>query len=344
MTPLRESAEDFSAAMDRIAAPLALVEQAMRAEVASDSTLLQAIGEHVLGAGGKRLRPALVLLSAQLCGYSGPRSIQLGAALELLHTATLLHDDVVDLGSLRRGQPAANAIWGNRRAILVGDFFYAHCSNMISADRCFDVLDVFTSTIASMAEGELFQLERSFDPEVAESHYFKVIDGKSAKLLSAACELGAIIGEVTPAERQLLSRFGRELGVAFQIRDDVIDYTSSQEALGKAAFADLREGKVTLPLLLALKRCTAGEAEAVQSTLKHLKSSAARSGEAVESVDAESLVPILELVEKYRGVEDADQRAEEHLEKAKASVAAFSEGLAKRDLLAIAEYSVRRDR
>jgi len=338
------SSKRFLAAMDRIAEGLESVERAMRAEIASESELLKAIGEHVLGAGGKRLRPALVLLSAELFGYKGSRSVQLGAALELLHTATLLHDDVVDLGSLRRGRPASNTIWGNRRAVLVGDFFYAHCSNMISRDRNFDVLDVFTSTIASMAEGELFQLERSFDAEVAEAHYFKVIDGKSAKLLSAACELGAIIGRATKAQRCLLAEFGRELGVAFQIRDDVIDYTSSSQALGKPSYADLREGKVTLPLMLSLKRCTVDEAKQIQTLLENLKASAERSGNAADDVEESIFAPILELVKKYDGVEEADRRAHEHFQRASEALASLGAGSAKEDLLAIAEYSVVRDR
>ncbi len=341
---MTESVKDrFLSGLDRISQPMELVESAMRAEVASDSALLQALGEHVLAAGGKRMRPALVLLAGELCGYQGPRTVQLGAALELLHTATLLHDDVVDLGKLRRGQPSANILWGNRRAILVGDFFYAHCSNMISADRDFDVLDVFTKTIASMAEGELFQLERSFDPDVAESHYFKVIDGKSAQLLSAACEIGAIIGGVNMAERNLLARFGRELGVAFQLRDDVIDYTSSEDELGKPPFADLREGKVTLPLLLTLKRCSSSECEEIESLLKTLKNSADEEGGTAALRDVEDFAPILQLVERHHGVKDTDVRAKQHIAKAMEAIAAFPEGDAKDSMLALAEYSVIRD-
>jgi octaprenyl-diphosphate synthase len=335
--------ERFLRGLDRISDRMDLVESAMRTEIASDSALLQALGEHVLAAGGKRMRPALVLLAGELCGYEGPRTVQLGGALELLHTATLLHDDVVDLGKLRRGQPSANAIWGNRRAILVGDFFYAHCSNMISADRDFDVLDVFTKTIASMAEGELFQLERSFDPDVAESHYFKVIDGKSAQLLSAACEIGAIVGGVNLSQRNLLAQFGRELGVAFQLRDDVIDYTSSEDELGKPPFADLREGKVTLPLLLTLKRCSSNEAEEIQTLLKTLKNSADEEGGTAAPQGDEYFAPILQLVERHHGVEDTDTRAKQHIAKAMEAIASFPNGDAKDAMLALAEYSVARD-
>ncbi|MBW2712376.1 MAG: polyprenyl synthetase family protein [Deltaproteobacteria bacterium] len=341
---MTESVKDrFLRGLDRISDRMDLVETAMRSEIASDSALLQALGEHVLAAGGKRMRPALVLFAGELCGYQGPRSVQLGAALELLHTATLLHDDVVDLGKLRRGQPSANAIWGNRRAILVGDFFYAHCSNMISADRDFDVLDLFTDTIASMAEGELFQLERSFDPDVAESHYFKVIDGKSARLLSAACEIGAIVGGVNMAQRKLLAQFGRELGVAFQLRDDVIDYTSSEDELGKPPFADLREGKVTLPLLLTLKRCSNNESEEIQSMLKTLKNSADEEGGTAALRDVEDFAPILALVERHHGVEDTAARARQHIAKAMEAIASFPKGEAKDAMQALAEYSVERD-
>ncbi|MEN8161305.1 MAG: polyprenyl synthetase family protein, partial [Myxococcota bacterium] len=164
--------------MERIAPSLALVERAMRDQVAAGHGPVGTIGEHVLSSGGKRLRPVLVMLSSELCAYDGPRRVQIAAAVELLHTATLLHDDVVDLAELRRGQQAARAIWGNRRAVLVGDFFYARASSMIVEDGDLDILWIFSDTIRRMAEGELLQLERSFDPDVTESHYYAVIDYK----------------------------------------------------------------------------------------------------------------------------------------------------------------------
>ena len=221
------------------------------------------LGDHVLASGGKRIRPVLVLLCSELCGYSGPRCVQVAAAVELLHTATLLHDDVVDLSELRRGRPSANAIWGNRRAVLGGDFFYARASSMIVEDGNLDILWIFADTIRSMAEGELLQLEHSFDATVTEAHYFSVIERKSAVLLSAACEAGAILGGVTRGERRKLAEFGREAGLAFQLRDDALDYEAGQDVLGKRPLTDIREGKVTLPLLLALKRCTPAERGAV---------------------------------------------------------------------------------
>lgn len=317
----------------------------MRDQLSSDSEIVGLMGQHVLGSGGKRIRPALLLLAAELCGYTGSRRIQVGAAVELLHTATLLHDDVVDFSELRRGRPSANALWGNRRAVLGGDFFYARASAMIVEDGDLDILWIFANTIRSMAEGELLQLERSYDPTVTEAHYFRVIERKSAVLLSAAAEAGAILGGVTRAERRRLADFGRELGLAFQLRDDVLDYEAGEAELGKPPHTDIREGKVTLPLLLTLKRCTTAEREMIAGVLK----SAARLAElgaegAPESADRLDVAPALELVGRYRGVEDTVRRAEEHSARAVAAIAPFPDGQAKADLMAAAEFSVARDR
>ena len=334
----------FLAAMERIALRLELVERAMQEQLGSSSALVGQVGGHVLDAGGKRLRPALLLLCAELCGYTGPRGVQVAAAVELLHTATLLHDDVVDLSELRRGRPSANAIWGNRRAVLGGDFLYARASSMIVEDGDIDVLWVFADAIRSMAEGELLQLERSFDATVTEAHYFQVIERKSAALLATACESGAIVSGVTRAERRRLAEFGREVGLAFQLRDDALDYEAGRSELGKPPLADLREGKVTLPLLLALKHATNAEREAVEALLK----GAARLSVADplgESPASElDLSPALEIVERYRGVADTVRRAERHTARAAEAIAPFPDGRAKEDLLAAARFAVSRDR
>jgi octaprenyl-diphosphate synthase len=299
----------------------------------------------VLGSGGKRLRPALVLLAAELCGYTGPRCIQVAAAVELLHTATLLHDDVVDVSRLRRGRPSANAVWGNRRAVLAGDFFYARASSMIVEDGDLEILWVFADTIRRMAEGELLQLERSFDPAVTEAHYFSVIEYKSAALLSAACEAGSILGGVTRGERRKLAEFGRELGLAFQLRDDALDYEGVETALGKVPNADIREGKVTLPLLLTLKRCVPAEREVIASVLKNAARAAAlAASEGAEPGCDVDLGPALELVERHRGVADTIRRAEAHVSRASAAIAPFPDGRTKSDLLAAVHFAVGRDR
>jgi octaprenyl-diphosphate synthase len=255
-----------------------------------------------------------------------------------------LHDDVVDFSELRRGRPSANALWGNRRAILAGDFLYSRACTMIVEDGDPDILLIFANAIRSMAEGEILQLERSYDSTVTESHYFRVIERKSAMLLSTSTESGAILGGVTRAERRRLSDFGRELGLAFQLRDDALDYEAGEEALGKIPNTDIREGKVTLPLLLALKRCTSAEREAVAVLIK----SASRMTDPGADTQAVSepldLAPVLDLVARYRGVEDTVRRAEEHAERAVASIAPFPDSDAKVDLTAAAQFAVTRDR
>jgi len=334
----------FTASLVRIEDSLAQVEHAMREQLASQSDVLRAIGEHVLASGGKRIRPALLLLASELCGYTGPRRVQLGAALELIHTATLLHDDVVDQSPLRRGKASAMSIWGNRRAVLAGDFFYARACAMITEDGDNDVLMVFASFIRAMAEGELLQLQRSFDLSVTAADYYAVIERKSASILAGAAECGAILGGVTRGERRRLADFGRELGLAFQIRDDALDYQTGEAILGKRRYTDLREGKVTLPLLLALKRATPSEHSAVATMLKTVSRDALADPQVAESIDDAALAPALEVVKRYRGVEDALRQADEHVGKAHEAIAPFPAGGAKEALLAAAEFAVARDR
>jgi len=347
----------FSFVFERIAPSLALVERAMREQLPSQAELMPLLGDHVIASGGKRIRPALLVLTAELCGYTGPRSIQIAAAIELLHTATLLHDDVVDVADLRRGRPSANAIWGNRRAVLGGDFFYARASSMIVEDGEIALLEIFARTIRLMAEGELLQLQSSFDAGITESHYYDVIDRKSASLLSAACEAGAIIGGVTRAERRRVADFGRELGLAFQIKDDALDYDTRAETLGKQQFADLREGKVTLPLLLTLKRCTHAEREQIASILKQAarhavdplirdlagRGDGAPTGAGPELSDQE-LRPVVDLIHRHHGVTDALRRADDHVSRAIEAIAAFPDGPAKQALKSAAVFAVSRER
>ena len=312
----------------------------MRDQLGSTSPLIGALGEHVLGSGGKRMRPALLLLCAEMCGYTGPRRVDVAAAVELLHTATLLHDDVVDVANLRRGQPSANSLWGNRRAVLGGDFLYARSCSLVVEDGDNDIIWLFAESIRRLSEGELLQLERSFDPSVTEAHYFAVIEAKSAALLECACECGAILGGVTRAERRKLAEFGRELGLAFQLRDDALDYKAGgADALGKRPLGDLREGKVTLPLLLTLKRCEVAERDAIEGYLKAVAEQASAPDDDAEP----ELASVLQAVHRYRGIEDTVRRAEEHATRAATAIAAFSDSDAKRDLLAAAEFSVARD-
>jgi octaprenyl-diphosphate synthase len=336
------ASQSFADAAGRLAPQLALVERAMHEQLGSASELIPRIGEHVFESGGKRMRPMLLLLAAEMCGYRGPRVIQISAAIELLHTATLLHDDVVDVSSLRRGRPSANALWGNRRAVLGGDFFYARASSMIVEDGNIDILRAFANAIRRMSEGELLQLERSFDATITESVYYSIIDHKSAVLLATATESGAILADVTRAEHRKLADFGRELGLAFQLRDDALDYEPREDDLGKRPYTDILEGKVTMPLLLALKRCDNAEREMVA---RFLKSAAHRSElEQDGAVDDLEVEPVVDLIQRHHGVRDTVRRARQHVETACAAIAAFPDGEAKQDLLAAAEHCAARDR
>lgn len=341
-SPLETS---IGVAFARIAPDLKLVEASLRDQLESKVELIGVLGSHLLSSGGKRLRPALVLLAAELCGYAGPRRIALAAALELLHTATLLHDDIVDLAEMRRGRPTANAIWGNRRAVLAGDFLYARASSIIVEDGDLEIVESYAKTIRLMAEGELLQLERSFDVDVTEAHYYDVIERKSATLLSNCCEIGSLLGGVTRGERNRICEYGRQLGLAFQLRDDCLDYESQLADLGKQPFADLREGKITLPLILALKRCRVGEREMVSGVLKNAARLAdEHGGMAPSSIEELDLAPVAEMVTRYRGLADTVRRAEDHVAKALEAIAPFPDGDAKTALRAAAEFSVARDR
>ncbi len=337
--------ESMALIFDRTAPDLELVELTLRDQVGSKVGVIGSLGTHVLSAGGKRLRPVLVLLTAEMCGYTGPRRIELAAALELLHTATLLHDDIVDLAEMRRGRPAANAIWGNRRTVLAGDFFYARASSIIIEDGNLEMVESFARTIRMMAEGELLQLERSFDVDITEAHYYDVIDRKSAALLSTCCEIGSLLGGVTKGERNRIAEYGRQLGLAFQLRDDCLDYEAAFEDLGKQPYADLREGKITLPLILALKRCRVGEREQVASVLKNAARLADEHG-GMAPLEAPELgfASVAEIVHRCHGIRDTVARAHENVEKALEAIAPFPDGPAKTALNAAARFSVERDR
>ena len=239
-------------------------------------------------------------------------------------------------------QPSANSIWGNRRSVLAGDFLYARASTMILEDGDAEILEIFAQSIQSMAEGELLQLEGSFDTDVTETQYFDIIERKSAVLLSGACEAGAILGGVTRAERRRLSDYGRFLGLAFQLKDDALDYDTHSSVLGKRRYADLAEGKVTLPLLLTLKRCSSAEAEQISAVLKE----AAKNDE-LPSVEAEPPAgshEVAEIVARNRGVEDTLRRADQYVARASEAIAAFPDGPAKQALVAAAALAVARDR
>jgi len=200
------------------------------------------------------LRPLLTIASAELCGYKGERHVHLAACVEFIHTATLLHDDVVDESTLRRGRQTANSLWNNKASVLVGDFLFSRAFELMVADGSLEVLDILSKASSAISEGEVLQLSMSHSLELTEETYLKIIESKTARLFSAATEVGAVVAEAPETQRKALTQFGRALGIAFQLMDDVLDYTANEDQLGKTIGDDFREGKVTLPLLLAYNK------------------------------------------------------------------------------------------
>ena len=230
------------------------MERALASNIKSAVPLIPIVGKHITLSGGKRIRPAVLLLSSDACGYRGPRRISMSVVTEYVHTATLLHDDVVDMGTVRRGKPSANMVYGNSVSVLVGDFLFARASKLMIADGDADIYKIYAQTMISIAEGEVLQLTKSKDGGLTEKQYIDVISRKTASLIAAASETGAVLAGADQRVRKAMSGYGRCVGMAFQLVDDILDYTGAEKKLGKRPFQDLREGKITLPLLYALKK------------------------------------------------------------------------------------------
>src|SRR5213083_2019873 len=258
------------------------------------------MGGYIARAGGKRLRPILLLLAARLAGYHGPRGVRLGCVVELLHTATLIHDDVVDQAPLRRGHPSANARWGDDASILVGDHLYSKSFALMVQDGDARVLETLARATVSMTEAEVFQLERKRSGTTGEADYLRIITQKTASFMSACCRIGALLGRCEGGQVEGLTRYGLYIGIAFQISDDSLDFVADQARLGKAIGADLKEGKRTLPLIAMLERLVPSETERVRALLRR------------HTLDPDQIEEIRSLVVKHRGIEYALERAHEY--------------------------------
>lgn len=293
----------------------------------SDVELVENIGHYIVEAGGKRLRPLLVLLAARACGYRGEQHIQLAAVIEFIHTATLLHDDVVDTSDLRRGRLTANARWGNAPSVLVGDFLYSRAFQMMVSLGDVAVMRVLADTTNVIAEGEVQQLLNARNPDLTEQDYFTVIDKKTAQLFSAASEIGALIARCDSDQCGRLRDYGRHLGIAFQLVDDALDYQGDSEALGKNVGDDLAEGKATLPLIHAMK--TAPDQAGIIR-------------DALLEGGLEQLEPIVKLVHQTGALDYTMARAQEHAERAIALLDGFSDSPEKQALADLARFSVDR--
>ncbi len=247
-----------------IGADMAAVDRVLRASLDSDVVLIRQVAEHIVAGGGKRLRPALLLLAAGATGYRGTDHHTLAAVIEMIHTATLLHDDVVDESDLRRGHATANATFGNAASVLVGDFLYSRSFQMMVGVARMRVLQILADATNAIAEGEVLQLMNAGDADLDERAYLEVIRRKTAKLFEAAARIGAVLGDADRATEDALARFGMHLGTAFQLVDDVLDYSGNAEATGKNVGDDLAEGKMTLPLIRALSKGSADEAAVIR--------------------------------------------------------------------------------
>jgi octaprenyl-diphosphate synthase len=270
VTSVREPPEGsrLDAVQALVDADMQRVNQLIVARLDSSIPLIPEVAGHLVAAGGKRVRPMLTLLAAQLCGYEGGRHIKLAAAVEFIHTATLLHDDVVDESDLRRGLATANAIWGNKPPVLVGDFLFARAFQLMVEDGALAVLDILANASAVIAEGEVAQLMTAHDAETTEQAYLEVITAKTATLFAAAAEIGAIVARRPAAEAAALRTYGEALGIAFQLVDDALDYSAREVVLGKSVGDDFRDGKITLPVVRAFQRGSHDERRFWRRTLE----------------------------------------------------------------------------
>ncbi len=322
--------------MDKVVALLKdemlAVENQFKKNLASDVQLISQVGNYVLSSGGKRFRPMLLLLCSRLCHYQGDKDIELAAVIEFIHTSTLLHDDVVDSATLRRGNRSANSVWGNQASVLVGDFLFAKSFSVMVGSGSLKILQILSDTTTQLAEGEILQLINTCDLEVDESRYLQVVRNKTAILIAAACQVGGVLGGVEESQEMALREFGLEIGTAFQLMDDALDYVADQEEFGKEKGHDLFEGKMTLPLIYAYSKSTAEERQEISRI-----------------IDAEELAPkdldyICTLIDAKDGIRYTRSRAAERISRAKQQLSIFPDGEARQALFTLADYVVSRNK
>jgi octaprenyl-diphosphate synthase len=304
------------------------VDQLIRSRLASDVVLINQISAHIIGGGGKRLRPMLHLLAARAAGYAGKDHVQLAAVVEFIHTATLLHDDVVDESDLRRGRRTANALWGNAASVLVGDFLYSRSFQLMVELERMRVMQILADTTNAIAEGEVLQLLNIGNADTDEAAYLRVIERKTAVLFGAATRLGAVLAGLPPAQEEALYRYGMDLGHAFQIADDLLDYVSDADTLGKNIGDDLAEGKPTLPVIYAIERSSPEQAASLRR--------------AIESGGLDSLTNIIDAIRDSGALERTRDRALAYADSARASLSLLPPSPARDALEALAVYAVDR--
>ncbi len=327
MPPPRQHA-DISLVLELVNDELDAVNQIIRDRLHSDVVLVSQVSEHIINSGGKRLRPIIALLAARACGYRGQKHCELAAIIEFIHTATLLHDDVVDESDLRRGQETANTVWGNAASVLVGDFLYSRSFQMMIGVGRMRVMEILADTTNRIAEGEVMQLMNLGDADTDEARYFRVIADKTAKLFEAASRLGAILAESGEMTERALISYGIQLGTAFQIVDDMLDYRADQESLGKTVGDDLAEGKPTLPLIRALEVGTVEQGQLIRK--------------AIEQGGREFLPEVLTIIEQTNALQYCASRAQQAADNASAALEQLPRSPYREALDALARYSIAR--
>jgi len=328
----KESPIPASTDLESIAAlvkdDLAAINRHIEIQMRSDVALIRTIGSYIIEAGGKRLRPLTLLLGARALAYTGSAHIDLGVVIEFIHTATLLHDDVVDKSDLRRGQDTANAIWGNAASVLVGDFLYSRAFEMMVAVDRMRVMEIMAKTTNSIAEGEVLQLLNTHSPDVTEQEYLDTITRKTAKLFESSAQLGAVLAEAGPATEFALAEFGLNIGIAFQIVDDELDYRSETGKLGKNAGDDLADGKITLPLIHALQQSSSSDQSMIRS--------------AITDGDRDRLLDVQRVIESTGALAYTSRRARDHVEYAKRALQILPPSDHRNALSSMADFAVSR--
>jgi octaprenyl-diphosphate synthase len=318
----------LTSASDLVSNEIKAVNQLIRREMNSDIALINTLGEYIIQAGGKRLRPLILLLSAKALSYEGEHHLTLAAVIEFIHTATLLHDDVVDASALRRGNPTANDVWGNEASVLVGDFLYSRSFEMMVRAGSMPVMDIMSVTTNVIAEGEVLQLLNAHVAETTEAAYLDTIYRKTARLFESAAQLGGVIANANAAQIEAVASYGKHLGNAFQLIDDLLDYQSSSEEMGKNAGDDLAEGKPTLPLIEAMRRGTTEQADLIKT--------------AIENGEIEKLDAILEIVRQTGALNYTQDTAQSESEAAITAIAPLPESEYKDALINLANFSISR--
>ena len=323
---------DVNAIYELVADDLQEVENELGKRIQSeDITLIPTIGQHILRSGGKRFRPLTLVLSARACGYEGRDHIMVGCILEFIHTATLMHDDVVDEATIRRGESSVNTVWGNKASILVGDFFFTQSFYLIAQTRNWRALDVLTEAVTKLARGEILDLINEGAISLSEEAYFTTVDCKTASLFEAATHIGAVLGRTDQGTEMAMKAFGQNMGMAYQLTDDTLDFIATEDQFGKTIGKDLREGKVTLPLIHTLRSSSSTDREVIVAALNR------------NDLSEGDVQEVVALINKYEGIDYTVKCSQRYVETAKSTLSALPPSPARDALSTLADYAVRRE-